>query len=138
MINKKLKKLFVEFEKAIGARDFEKIGKLYADAVISAGPNGMIMLSRTEFLMKARAASELYKGVGQTSLKIISLDAIPISDHYSLVKIRWGATFRKTGDALVAFDDSYVVQKTEREPKIIMIIAHQDEQKVMKELGLMK
>jgi hypothetical protein len=138
MINKKLKKLFAEFEKAIGARDFKKIGELYADTVISAGPNGIITLSRAEFLMKARTASEFYRSVGQTSLKIMSFDEIPISDHYSLVKIRWGATFRKTGDTLIAFDDSYVVQKAGQEPTIIMIIAHQDEQKIMKELGLIE
>lgn len=86
MINKKLKKLFAEFERAFGARDFEKIGKFYADTVISADPTGIITLSRAEFLMKARTASEFYRSVGQMSLKIISLDEIPISDHYRLLK----------------------------------------------------
>jgi hypothetical protein len=45
--------------------------------------------------------------------------------------------FRKTKDRLIEFDVSYLVQKTGSEPKIILFIAHQDEQQAMKELGLM-
>ena len=59
------------------------------------------------------------------------------SNEYSMVKVHWGVTFRKTGDRLVEFDVTYLVQKTGPEPKIIMFIAHQDEQKAMEELQLM-
>jgi hypothetical protein len=54
-----------------------------------------------------------------------------------LVKVHWRARFRKAGDKLIEFDVSYLVQKTGPEPKIILFIAHQDEQQSMKELGLM-
>ena len=40
MINPKLKKFFTEFEKAIGAREFEKIGALYTDPFVLANPDG--------------------------------------------------------------------------------------------------
>jgi hypothetical protein len=46
-------------------------------------------------------------------------------------------TFRKTGGRLIEFDVTYFVQKTGPEPKIIMFIAHQDEQKAMEEMGLL-
>jgi len=55
-----------------------------------------------------------------------------------MVKVHWGVTFQKTGDKLIEFDVSYLVQKTGKEPKIILFIAHQDEQKAMQELGLLK
>jgi hypothetical protein len=54
---------------------------------------------------------------------------------YSIVKVHWGITFEKTGNRLIEFDVSYLIQKTEKEPKIILFIAHQDEQKAMEELG---
>jgi hypothetical protein len=38
---------------------------------------------------------------------------------------------------MIEFDVTYFVQKTGNAPKIIMFIAHQDEQKAMQELGLM-
>ena len=65
------------------------------------------------------------------------MDEIPISNEYSMVKVRWGVTFRKTGNRLIEFDVTYFIQKTGPEPKIIMFIAHQDEEKAMKELGLL-
>ena len=62
---------------------------------------------------------------------------MPISDHYSLAKVHWGAKFCKTGAKLIEFDVSYIVDKTGPEPKIIMFVAHQDEQEAMKNLGLL-
>jgi hypothetical protein len=38
---------------------------------------------------------------------------------------------------LIEFDVSYLVQNTGQEPRIILFIAHQDEQKAMEELGLL-
>jgi len=56
-----------------------------------------------------------------------------------MVKVHWGVTFKKTGNKMMEFDVTYFVQKTGNEPKIIMFIAHQDqdEQKTMQELCLM-
>jgi hypothetical protein len=65
------------------------------------------------------------------------MEETPISDQYSMVKVHWGVTFRKTGDRVIEFDVSYLVQNIGPEPKIILFIAHQDEEEAMKELGLM-
>ena len=136
MISQELTNLFAEFERAIDAHDFEKIGELYADPFVSASPDGIIIRSRADFSTEARKASEFYKSIDQTSLKAISLEETSISDQCAIVKVRWGATFRKTGVKLVEFDDSYIVQKIGLEPRIIVLIAHQDEQKIPSELGL--
>jgi hypothetical protein len=73
--------------------------------------------------------------VGQKSARILSLSEFEVSGEYSLVKVHWGVTFHKTGDRLLEFDVSYMVQRI-GEPKIILFITHQDEQKAMKDLGL--
>jgi len=85
----------------------------------------------------AHQAAEFYKSVGQEYAKILSMEELPMSDHYTLVKVHWGARFKKTGAQLIEFDVSYLLQKTGPEPKIILFIAHQDEQKAMRELGLL-
>ncbi len=132
-----IKKLFEEYEKAFSSLDIKKNAEFFADAFISAGPRGAIAQSKLKFLTKAKQASDFYKSVGQESAKIISADEMPVSDNYSLVKVHWGVKFKKTGDRLIEFDVSYLVQKTGQEPKIILFIAHQDEEQAMKELGLM-
>jgi hypothetical protein len=133
-----VKKLFDEYEKAFNALDVEKQVLFFAEHFISAGPRGSIAQSRDEFAKMASQAAEFYKSVGQTSAKILSMEETPISDHYSMVKVHWGATFQKTGDKVIEFDVTYFLQKTSGEPKIIMFVAHQDEQKAMEKLGLLK
>jgi hypothetical protein len=132
-----IKKLFEEYEKAFNALDLAKSAGYFADTFISAGPRGVIVQSKAEFMKLASHAADFYKKVGQTSARILSADETPISDQYSMIKVHWGVMFKKTGTKLIEFDVSYFVQKTPLEPKIIMFIAHQDEEKAMKELALL-
>ena len=131
-----VKKLFVEYEKALNALEVEKQVPFFAEHFISAGPGGSIALGRDEFARMASKAAEFYRSIGQTSAKILSMDETAISREYSMVKVYWGATFEKTGNKLIEFEVTYFIQKTGPEPRIIMFIAHQDEEKAMKELGL--
>ena len=133
-----VKRLFEEYEKAFSALDIGRSARFFADTFISAGPNGTITNSKTELLKSASQAADFYRSVGQKSAKILSLDEQPVSEQYSLVKVHWGVTFEKTGKRLTEFDVSYLMQKIGPEPKIILFIAHQDEQKAMQELGLLK
>ena len=130
-----LQELFNEYEKAFAALDIKKSAGFFSDTFISAGPRGAIAQSKAEFLKLADQAAEFYKRVGQTSAKILSLQETAISDQYSLMKIHWGVTFKKTKDTMIEFDVSYLVQKIGPEPKIILFIAHEDEEMAMKELG---
>ena len=131
------KRLFEQYERAFSALDVEKQVPLFAEHFISAGPRGSIAQGRDEFAKMARQVAEFYKSVGQTSAKILSMDETAISKEYSMVRVHWGVTFKKTGDKLVEFDVTYFLQDPDTNPKIIMFIAHQDEEKAMKELGLM-
>ena len=74
--------------------------------------------------------------MGRTSIKILSLQETGISNEYSLVKVLRGVTFRKTGDRMNEFDFSYLVGKIGPEPRIILFIAHEDEEQAMKEPGV--
>jgi hypothetical protein len=132
-----VKKLFAEYERAFNALDVEKQVPLFAEHFISAGPQGSISLGRDEFAMMASKASDFYKSVGLTSAKILSMDETAISNEYSMVKVHWGVIFKKTGNKLIEFDVTYFIQKTGPDPKIIMFIAHQDEERAMKELGVL-
>jgi len=132
-----IKKLFAEYEKAFNVLDVEKQVPFFAEHFISAGPRGSIAQGRDEFAKMATRAAEFYRSVGQTSAKILSMDESPISSEYSMVRIHWGVTFKKIGNRLIEFDVTYFIQKIGPEPKIIMFIAHQDEEKAMKELGLL-
>ena len=133
-----IEKLFIEYEKAFNDLDIKRNAEMFSDTFISAGPKGAIAQGKKDFLEKAGRAAEFYKSVGQTSAKIISKNIIPVSDQYLMVTVHWGVTFKKTGDELIEFDVSYIIYEGGDEPRLILFIAHQDEEEAMKKLGLLK
>ena len=62
---------------------------------------------------------------------------MPICDKYSMVVVRWGVTFEKTGSKIIEFDISYIVYEAEDNPLVILFISHEDEEEAMKKLGLL-
>jgi len=138
MSREQLDTLFKEYETAFDKLDVKTISGYCADSFISAGPKGSITQSRKDYEKKAEQATKFYKSVGRNSAKIISKRVMPICNDYSMVVVRWGVTFDKTGNKLIEFDTSYIIQETGSEPKIILLISHEDEEVAMKKLGLQK
>jgi len=128
--------LFKQYEAAFDELDTKKLSTFCADTFMTAGPKGTIAENKKEFEEKGEEAAEFYRHVGRNSARIISKRIMPISDCYSMVVIRWGVTFEKTGSKLVEFDITYIVQLAEADPKIILFISHEDEEMVIKKLGI--
>lgn len=136
MSRDQLDTLFKDYETAFDKLDLKAISGYCADSFISAGPKGSIAQSRKDYEKKSEQAIKFYKSVGRKSARIVSKRVMPICNEYSMVVIRWGITFEKTGGKLIEFDISYIVQETDIDPKIIVLISHDDEQAAMKKLGL--
>ncbi len=138
MSRDQLDTLFKEYEAAFDKLDVKTISSYCADSFISAGPKGSITQSRKDYEKKAEQATKFYKSIGRNSAKIISKRVMPICNDYSMVVVRWGITFDKTGNKLIEFDTSYIIQEIGDEPKIILLISHEDEEEAMKKLALQK
>ena len=138
MSREQLDTLFKEYETAFDKLDVKTISGYCADSFISAGPKGSITQSRKDYEKKAEQATKFYKSVGRNSAKIISKRVMPICNDYSMVVVRWGITFDRTGNKVIEFDTSYIIQEIGDEPKIILLISHEDEEEAMKKLGLQK
>jgi hypothetical protein len=136
MSREQLDILFKQYETSFDKLDLKTVSGYCADAFMSAGPKGTIATTKKEFAEKAKQAVSFYRSVGRKSAKIISKRVMPICDTYTMVVIRWGITFEKTGSKLIEFDITYIVQETGIDPKIILLISHEDEEKAMQKLGL--
>src|SRR6187431_330559 len=136
MSRDQLDTLFKEYETAFDKLDVKTISGYCADSFISAGPKGSMTHSRKDYEKKAEQATKFYKSVGRNSARIISKRVMPICNEYSMVVVRWGVTFEKTGSKQIEFDVSYIIQETDIDPKIILLISHEDEEAAMKKLGL--
>jgi hypothetical protein len=110
---------------------------LYADEFIAAGPQGSAVFKNdNKFLEWLKQVYTINQNTGMESLQVISVQSNPIGDTYSFATVEWGAKFKKTGEKLVRFEISYLLQFIQNEPKILAYVDHEDQQKVMKELGL--
>ena len=138
MSRDQLDTLFKEYETAFDKLDVKTISGYCADRIVSAGPKGSITQSRKDYEKKAEQATKFYKSIGRNSAKIISKRVMPICNDYSMVVVRWGITFDKTGNKVIEFDTSYIIQEIGNEPKIILLISHEDEEEAMKKLALQK
>ena len=138
MSREQLDTLFKQYETAFDKLDLKTISGYCADTFISAGPKGSIAQSKKEFEKKAEQAIQFYRGVGRKSARIISKRIMPICNEYSIVVVRWGITFEKTGTRQIEFDITYIVQETDIDPKIILLISHEDEEAAVRKLGLQK
>jgi ketosteroid isomerase-like protein len=132
-----IKRMFQKYEASVAAADFKKTVEYFADSFILAGPRGAFPMTKPEFLDLSKQAVQLYKKLGRTSAMILSLEEMPVSNEYSMVKTHWGLTFQKTGNKIIESDITFLVQKNGAEPKIIMFIDHQDDEKVFQDLGLL-
>jgi len=138
MSRDQLDTLFKQYEIAFDKLDLKAISGYCADTFISAGPKGSVAQSKKGFEKKAEQAIRFYRSVGRKSARIISKRIMPICSEYSMVVVRWGVTFEKTGSKPIEFDISYIVEEIDSDPKIILLISHEDEEAAMKKLGLQK
>jgi hypothetical protein len=138
MSRDQLETLFKEYETAFDKLDLKKISGYCADSFITAGPKGSKTQNRKDYEKKAEQTNKFYKSIGRNSARIISKRVMPICNDYSMVIVRWGITFDKTGNKLIEFDRSYIIEETGSEPKIILLISHVDEEAAMKKLSLQK
>ena len=130
--------LFKQYETAFDKLDLKTISDFYADTFMSAGPKGVIAQNKEEFEEKAKQTVSFYRSAGHRSARIISKRIMPICDNYTMVVVRWGITFEKTGSRLIEFDISYFVHESEEgKPSIILFISHQDEGEAIKKLGVL-
>jgi hypothetical protein len=136
MSRDQLDTLFKDYETAFDKLDLKTISGYCADSFISAGPKGSIAQSKKEYENKAEQVTQFYRSVGRKSARIISKRVMPICNEYSMVVVRWGVTFEKMGTKQVEFDVSYIIQETDVDPKIILLISHEDEEAAVKKLGL--
>jgi len=136
MSREQLDTLFKQYEEAFDKLDLRAIASYYADTFIAAGPKGTISQNKKDFIEKAEQTASFYRSVGQKSARIMSKRVMPISNDYSMVVVRWGVKFERTGPREIEFDVSYIIQESINDPKIILFITHEDEEVAMKKLGL--
>ena len=116
----------------------ERIASFYAESFIAGGPNGSAVFRNDEQLIEwLMQLQQFNASTGMTAMTLVSInDSKPLSSRHQLVAVEWGANFEKTGERLITFEISYILERSGEDWKIIAYISKKDQEEEMKAMGL--
>jgi hypothetical protein len=132
-----LEQLFRDYAAASLSDEPERIAAFYAPRFIAAGPKGSAVFDNdAAFLDWLRSVHDFNEQTGMQSMQAVAVDQRELSPAHSLATVHWGARFRKTGDQLITFDITYLLESLGNGWKILAYISHADQEDEMRRLGL--
>lgn len=131
-------RLFAAYEDALNRLDADGQAAFFAEVFIAAGPAGSVPQTRDQYAGFVRELAGFYRSIGRTGTRVAGIQHVPISDQHVLARIQWAIGFDRLGDTPVMSEVSYVVDKSDAEaPRIVMSIAHEDEEKTLRAAGVL-
>lgn len=130
--------LFSRYELLSSQFDYRAVAKLFGTKLIAAGPHG-IKVRSNNFVTRWQFEKDMrgfYQQAGLTSTRVLHLQENKISEQYSFVTVTWAVTFSKTHSQPLEFHVTYLVRKRKHKAEIVMLIAHEDEKKVLQGYGI--
>jgi len=137
-MNKSLRAFFEAYAEANNKHNLEPLAAMYADSFIAAGPGGnAVFKNDAQFIKWLQELLQWNLQMGMQQIRIVRFAEAPVSDQYRQAIVTWGAKFEKTCNEEILFDITYYVYLQQDAPRIIMYIAHTDQDALMREKGLL-
>jgi hypothetical protein len=116
----------------------EAIISSFSNCFVESSPAGVMCGTNDDgFLQEIEQGLQFYKKIGSQSMKITSKEITDLDDLHSMAKIGWRYTAIKDGrEVVIDFQNIYMLVIQNNQPKIFAYIAG-DEQRALKENGLM-
>jgi len=124
-------------ELSLGPRP-EELAGLYAPTFIVGGPQGSRAFTNdVSFIEWLRQVASFNRQHGMRGLTVMSIRDVTLSPLHTLATVTWGARFEKTGDRVIEFDISYLLEKAEDEWRILSYVSCSDQKAAMEKEGLL-
>ncbi len=128
------------FNDAIQGRteDVEAFAGSFANCYVQSTPAGVQCGKNDDSFRKAMTEGYArYREIGTKSMRIIGLDVTKIDDFHCMAKVHWDSAYDKDGKIIeIDFYVWYMLTTVSGKPEIFAYVTG-DEEKVMKEHGLM-
>ena len=116
----------------------EALAPLYAATFIVGGPEGSHAFTNDDrFIEWLRQVAEFNRKHGMRALHVMSIRDLTLSPLHTLATVTWGAQFERTGDRLIEFEISYLLERAEDEWRILSYISRADQNAEMAKAGLL-
>jgi hypothetical protein len=115
------------------------LAALYAPTFIVAAPQGsQAFANDARFLEWLAQVRDFNRRHGMRSVAPVAIEEVALSPRHSLAKVTWGAQFAKTGDRLIEFEITYLLEQTGDGWTILSYISRSDQEEEMRKLGLIE
>ncbi len=135
----KIEGFFARYEEGANTFDPDLMTSLYTAEFMAGDPNGLSCGRNDQALRDAFIQrKEFFREIGFKRAKILHVEATPLDEKYTMAKVHWHITFEKQlGRPLdFKFFITYFLYGPGTGPKAAFWISHDDEQRVMKDAGL--
>jgi hypothetical protein len=116
----------------------EALASLYAATFIVGGPQGSHAFTNdARFIEWLRQVADFNRQHGMREINAVSIREVPLSPLHTLAILTWGARFEKTGDRVIEFEISYLLERAADEWRILSYISRSDQNAEMASAGLL-
>jgi len=117
----------------------EELATLYAPTFFVGGPEGSHAFTNdARFIEWVRQVADFNRHHGMRDLEVVSMRDAALSPLHTLATVTWGTRFEKTGDRLIEFEISYLLERAEDGWRILSYIARTDQNAEMAQAGLLQ
>lgn len=116
----------------------EGLTALYAPTFIVGGPHGsQAFANDVRFVEWLRQVATFNRQHGMRGLTPRSIRDTPLSPLHTLATVTWGARFEQTGERIIEFEISYLLEKVADDWRILSYISSSDQDAAMTKEGLL-
>jgi hypothetical protein len=124
-------------ELSIGAQP-EQLAGVYAPTFIVGGPQGsQAFANDARFIEWLQQVGKFNRDHGMRALTVMAIRETALSPLHTLATVTWGARFDKTGDRVIEFEVSYLLERAKDDWRILSYISASDQEAAMKKEGLL-
>ena len=135
----KIEAFFARYAQGANSFDPDIVTSEFSGCFMGADPNGVVCIQNDDAFRKAIPQRHaFFQQIGFRSARILELTETPLDERYTMAKVHWHMTFEKQPERPLDFRFfiTYILFDTGTGPRIVFYISHDDEQKVMKDAGL--
>jgi hypothetical protein len=132
----RLRQFFDDYATALSSADVEGIAEAYAEQFMATGPGFYVANQNDEQFRQGLAqAAQFYRQIGVDAIEIKNYLEADLGSSFWLTKIEW-ELLDEDLNTMLTFDNTYLVEAGDDKPKIVLFIAHNEQQR-MQEKGIM-
>ena len=135
-----IRQFFARYEEGANSFDVDLVTSQFTSSFMGADPNGVACLQNDDNFRRAIPERQaFFQHIGFRFARILDVAETPLDAHYTMAKVHWHMKFEKTPGTPQEFKFfiTYFLFDAGTGPKVVFYISHDDEQKLMREAGLL-